>query len=174
MTGSRRLELRAVPKLNLSELPNSNSCHSTNKNASSPKSKNNSPASTKPSPTSSASRPTSSATKPPSSKPPSKAASSKPKPNSPAAKAALRNRRATPATHPRNRRSQWKGKGKYKEPAAPDTTDLPALPEGWAWARLDGIASLKGGLTVESKSRKSTKQRDEFRIYELLMFNAAI
>ncbi|MDP2979335.1 MAG: type I restriction-modification enzyme R subunit C-terminal domain-containing protein, partial [Thiobacillus sp.] len=61
---------------------------STNKNASSRKSKNNSPASTKPSPTSSASRPTSSATKPPSSKPPSKAASSKPKPNSPAAKAA--------------------------------------------------------------------------------------
>lgn len=29
------------------------------------------------------------------------------------------------------RRSQWKGKGKYKEPAAPD---LPELPEGWAWA----------------------------------------
>lgn len=32
------------------------------------------------------------------------------------------------------RRSQWKGKGKYKEPAAPDTTDLPVLPEGWVWA----------------------------------------
>ncbi len=56
---------------------------STNKNASSRKSKNNSPASTKPSPTSSASRPTSNATKPPSSKPLSKAASSKPKPNLP-------------------------------------------------------------------------------------------
>jgi type I restriction enzyme S subunit len=34
------------------------------------------------------------------------------------------------------RRSQWQGKGKYKEPAAPDTTDLPELPEGWAWANL--------------------------------------
>jgi type I restriction enzyme S subunit len=32
------------------------------------------------------------------------------------------------------RRSQWQGKGKYKEPAAPDTSDLPELPEGWAWA----------------------------------------
>lgn len=32
------------------------------------------------------------------------------------------------------RRSQWQGKGKYKEPAAPDTTDLPELPEGWVWA----------------------------------------
>jgi len=32
------------------------------------------------------------------------------------------------------RRSQWQGKGKYKEPVAPDTTDLPELPEGWVWA----------------------------------------
>jgi len=31
------------------------------------------------------------------------------------------------------RRSQWQGKGKYKEPATPDTTDLPELPDGWAW-----------------------------------------
>ena len=39
------------------------------------------------------------------------------------------------------RRSQWKGKGKYKEPAAPDTTDLPELPEGWVWASLDQLTS---------------------------------
>jgi len=38
------------------------------------------------------------------------------------------------------RRAQWKGKGKYKEPAPPDTTDLPELPEGWAWASLDALA----------------------------------
>ncbi|MHB1053643.1 MAG: restriction endonuclease subunit S [Thiobacillus sp.] len=38
------------------------------------------------------------------------------------------------------RRSQWKGKGKYKEPAAPDTTDLPELPEGWVWASPDQLA----------------------------------
>ena len=38
------------------------------------------------------------------------------------------------------RRSQWKGKGKYKEPAAPDTTDLPELPEGWVWATADQLA----------------------------------
>jgi type I restriction enzyme S subunit len=31
-------------------------------------------------------------------------------------------------------RSQWQGKRKYKEPVAPDTTDLPELPEGWVWA----------------------------------------
>lgn len=39
------------------------------------------------------------------------------------------------------RRSQWQGKGKYKEPAAPDTTDLPALPEGWAWASVDQLVA---------------------------------
>lgn len=30
---------------------------------------------------------------------------------------------------------------KYPEPAAPDTTDLPALPEGWAWASLDALVA---------------------------------
>ncbi|MHB1202431.1 MAG: restriction endonuclease subunit S [Acidithiobacillus sp.] len=54
------------------------------------------------------------------------------------------------------RRSQWQGKGKYKEPAAPDTTDLPELPEGWVWARLDAIAALKGGITVDSKRKDLT------------------
>jgi len=38
------------------------------------------------------------------------------------------------------RRSQWQGKGKYKEPAAPDTTDLPELPEGWVWATADQLS----------------------------------
>ena len=38
------------------------------------------------------------------------------------------------------RRSQWQGKGKYKEPAAPDITDLPELPEGWVWACVNQIA----------------------------------
>ena len=32
------------------------------------------------------------------------------------------------------RRRQWKDKGKYKEPTAPDLTDLPELPEGWCWS----------------------------------------
>lgn len=36
-----------------------------------------------------------------------------------------------------NRRRQWKGKGKYKEAFAPDTTDLPGLPDGWVWASLE-------------------------------------
>ncbi|MEW5771092.1 MAG: restriction endonuclease subunit S [Pseudomonadota bacterium] len=39
------------------------------------------------------------------------------------------------------RRSQWQGKGKYKEPAAPDTTALPKLPEGWVWATVDQLGA---------------------------------
>ncbi|OGQ97777.1 MAG: hypothetical protein A2521_02440 [Deltaproteobacteria bacterium RIFOXYD12_FULL_57_12] len=40
------------------------------------------------------------------------------------------------------RRSQWKGKGKYKEPAVPETTDLPELPEGWVWASVEQVSCL--------------------------------
>ena len=37
------------------------------------------------------------------------------------------------------RRSQWKGKGKYREPAAPDACSLPELPEGWVWATVEQL-----------------------------------
>src|SRR5690606_11965116 len=32
-------------------------------------------------------------------------------------------------------------KSKYKEPAAPDTTNLPELPEGWVWATVEQLAA---------------------------------
>ena len=39
------------------------------------------------------------------------------------------------------RRARWesqeKRRGKYKEPAAPDTSELPELPEGWVWATVE-------------------------------------
>ncbi len=31
---------------------------------------------------------------------------------------------------------------KYKEPAAPDTANLPPLPEGWTWATVEQVTSL--------------------------------
>ncbi len=34
----------------------------------------------------------------------------------------------------KTRRETWQGHGKYKEPAAADTTDLPNLPDGWVWS----------------------------------------
>ena len=56
------------------------------------------------------------------------------------------------------RRAHWeaqeKRRGKYKEPAAPDTSDLPPLPEGWAWATVDTliIEPLSNGRSVKTAS----------------------
>ena len=56
------------------------------------------------------------------------------------------------------RRARWesqeKRRGKYKEPAAPDTSDLPPVPEGWAWATVDAliIEPLANGRSVKTAS----------------------
>ena len=42
------------------------------------------------------------------------------------------------------RESQDKRRGQYREPAAPETSDLLELPEGWVWATVEQI-SLEGG-----------------------------
>ena len=46
------------------------------------------------------------------------------------------------------RRARWesqeKRRGKYKEPSAPDASDLPELPEGWVWAKLSLSCRLTG------------------------------
>lgn len=49
------------------------------------------------------------------------------------------------------RRKNWTGRGQYKEPAAPDTANLPPLPEGWTWATLEAITEALGGFAFESK-----------------------
>ena len=53
------------------------------------------------------------------------------------------------------RRAHWesegKGSRKYREPAAPDTADLPDLPEGWAWASLGQAAEVQGGIQKQPK-----------------------
>jgi type I restriction enzyme S subunit len=38
------------------------------------------------------------------------------------------------------RRQNWQGRKKYKEPAAPDTSSLPEIPDNWTWASLEQIA----------------------------------
>lgn len=43
---------------------------------------------------------------------------------------------------------------RYPEPVQPDTTDLPKLPEGWAWASIDQ-------LTVEQKYGSSSKTNED-------------
>lgn len=39
------------------------------------------------------------------------------------------------------RRTRWNVRGKYKEPASPDTSNLPPLPEKWTWASVDQLTS---------------------------------
>jgi type I restriction enzyme, S subunit len=50
-------------------------------------------------------------------------------------------------------------KPRYKEPVAPDTTDLPPLPEGWCWASLDQIGRLDRG-------RSKHRPRDAAFLYD--------
>jgi len=38
-------------------------------------------------------------------------------------------------------------KSRYKEPAEPDTTGLPDLPEGWVWASVDQLAEVVRGAS---------------------------
>lgn len=40
------------------------------------------------------------------------------------------------------RRRSWVGKGKYKEPVAPEMLELSEPPAGWAWASLDQMCPL--------------------------------
>jgi type I restriction enzyme S subunit len=37
------------------------------------------------------------------------------------------------------RRSKWKGKGRYQEPAVSDASDIPKLQEGWVWVTSQAI-----------------------------------
>jgi type I restriction enzyme S subunit len=43
-------------------------------------------------------------------------------------------------------------KAKYNEPVAPDTTDLPSLPEGWCWATIEQLIreSLRNGHSARA------------------------
>ncbi len=49
------------------------------------------------------------------------------------------------------RRSQLNGSGKCQETVQADVSRLPTLPDGWCWARLNAIAAIKGGITVDRK-----------------------
>ncbi len=49
-----------------------------------------------------------------------------------------------------------KWKAKYKEPVAPDTSELPELPEGWCWATMPMLGELNRG---KSKHRPRNDPR---------------
>ncbi len=64
----------------------------------------------------------------------------------------------------KQRREAWVGRGKYNEPATPNSTELPSLPEGWTWARLQQIGLVVGGLTKNPKRAKLPKQLPYLRV----------
>ncbi|MDA1274474.1 MAG: restriction endonuclease subunit S [Verrucomicrobia bacterium] len=43
------------------------------------------------------------------------------------------------------RRQNWQGRGQYKEPAAPHTTNLPKLPESWTWVSWEMVLAHEDG-----------------------------
>jgi hypothetical protein len=42
------------------------------------------------------------------------------------------------------------GRGRYKEPAYPDTANLPPIPEDWTWAALEAVSEAVGGFAFSS------------------------
>jgi type I restriction enzyme, S subunit len=54
------------------------------------------------------------------------------------------------------RRSQWQGKGKYKEPIAQDTGEMFGLPDGWATASVEQLTSLVEYGTSAKTNEDST------------------
>ena len=60
------------------------------------------------------------------------------------------------------RRAQWEAKEKrgrkYKEPFAPNASDLPELPDGWVWATIAQLAEIQATvLKVKSNDRRPSE-----------------
>ncbi len=45
------------------------------------------------------------------------------------------------------RRQKWAGRGRYKEPAAPETANLVRLPGGWTWATIEQLSIVVRGAS---------------------------
>jgi type I restriction enzyme S subunit len=62
------------------------------------------------------------------------------------------------------RRANWTGRGKYKEPAAPNTTDLPKLPEGWTYASVESVGFVQLGRQRAPQHHKGENMRPYLRV----------
>ncbi len=67
--------------------------------------------------------------------------------------------------HPRD--DSWKRK--YKEPGPPDTANLPALPEGWTWARAEQVCDFitKGTTPAAHRLYAGVGQVPYIKVYNL-------
>ena len=70
------------------------------------------------------------------------------------------------------RRVRWQAQAKpgrkYKEPAAPDTSSLPQLPEGWTWASAAQIAEIQGGIQKQPKRAPADNPFPYLRVANVL------
>ena len=57
--------------------------------------------------------------------------------------------------------SQEKRRGKYREPSTPDISDLPKLPDGWAWATIAQIGDI-GEQTVLTGPFGTNLKKEDF------------
>jgi len=68
------------------------------------------------------------------------------------------------------RRQTWQGRGNYKEPAAPNTTNLPKLPESWSWVSWGMVLACEDGAFKRgpfgSALTKSIFVEKGFKVYE--------
>jgi len=62
------------------------------------------------------------------------------------------------------RRQNWKGRGQYKEPAAPDTANLPPLPEGWTYVSVETVGFVQLGRQRAPKHHKGANMRPYLRV----------
>ena len=67
------------------------------------------------------------------------------------------------------RRDQWKGRGKYGEPAAPETIELPKLPVGWTWATAEQLSTFitKGTTPAAAKLLDGSGDVQFLKVYNL-------
>ncbi len=65
------------------------------------------------------------------------------------------------------RRARWeaqeKRRGKYKEPVAPDTSNLPELTQGWVWVSLALVSEVRLGRQRSPKRAKGPHMRPYLR-----------
>ena len=63
------------------------------------------------------------------------------------------------------RRQNWHGRGKYKEPVELDTSNLPPLPEGWVVCSLGQVAECLDGRRVPINKAERAKRHGEIPYY---------
>jgi type I restriction enzyme S subunit len=68
------------------------------------------------------------------------------------------------------RREKWIGRGKYKEPTAPETASLPSLPDSWAWVSWETVLAHEEGAFKRgpfgSALTKSIFVKSGYKVYE--------